>query len=408
MIVRFQISEFKTNKERQSREEEEIKENTKEKDISTIYKDKSVDLETGESKPEPKPESKPESEPGSKAESKTEPKAESKPAVEVAVTPTQEPITNKDSETVQTSAKVEDIPTKVMDIKDASISNREKELGKDNDVRKMFFHSILQSSKRSESAFSVSRDRSNSDALKRSRSESDVDGSLEMAEKNAGDSGKDDEVMVGRPRSASSSAVGMVSDEIMKEEDVGSKTAEEAGDDKVFEGDRLSAPEEDTSTDHEISPVDGESTSAADKAASSANKTTSSTSQSSSPTTQKKPTRHHSEDLDRGPKTLSRDPPTKSQSLDLEIGMKSTFIGPQPVENGDHDGISEQNLTDNDSLHAEPSPSRVKTRPYIDVPEFSWSVLHQRLLTELLFAIESDIQVWKTYVLLRFIFIYKP
>ena len=57
------------------------------------------------------------------------------------------------------------------------------------------------------------------------------------------------------------------------------------------------------------------------------------------------------------------------------------------------------------------SPSKAKCRPFIDIPEFNWSQAHQRLLTELLFSIEKDLQVWKTqvfdfsiFIILKFIF----
>ena len=36
--------------------------------------------------------------------------------------------------------------------------------------------------------------------------------------------------------------------------------------------------------------------------------------------------------------------------------------------------------------------------PPFRIPEFRWSYLHQRLLSDLLFSLEQDIQVWKTYV----------
>lgn len=29
------------------------------------------------------------------------------------------------------------------------------------------------------------------------------------------------------------------------------------------------------------------------------------------------------------------------------------------------------------------------------IPEFKWSLMHQRLLTDLLFSIETDIQMWR-------------
>ena len=38
-------------------------------------------------------------------------------------------------------------------------------------------------------------------------------------------------------------------------------------------------------------------------------------------------------------------------------------------------------------------------RAYVNIPEYLWSPIHQRLLADLLFAIESDVQVWRRLVL---------
>lgn len=32
------------------------------------------------------------------------------------------------------------------------------------------------------------------------------------------------------------------------------------------------------------------------------------------------------------------------------------------------------------------------------IPEFKWSPMHQRLLTDLLFALETDVHVWRRWV----------
>ena len=37
--------------------------------------------------------------------------------------------------------------------------------------------------------------------------------------------------------------------------------------------------------------------------------------------------------------------------------------------------------------------------PPFRIPEFRWSYLHQKLLTELLTSLEQDIQAWKKYVI---------
>lgn len=39
------------------------------------------------------------------------------------------------------------------------------------------------------------------------------------------------------------------------------------------------------------------------------------------------------------------------------------------------------------------------------VPEFKWSAMHQRLLTDLLFSIETDIQMWRRFVCVFIVFI---
>lgn len=38
------------------------------------------------------------------------------------------------------------------------------------------------------------------------------------------------------------------------------------------------------------------------------------------------------------------------------------------------------------------------TRPPFRIPEFKWSYIHQRLLSDVLFSLETDIQVWRRYI----------
>ena len=46
------------------------------------------------------------------------------------------------------------------------------------------------------------------------------------------------------------------------------------------------------------------------------------------------------------------------------------------------------------------SPEQKPTyRAHVNIPEYLWSPIHQRLLGDLLFAIEADVQVWRRYVL---------
>ena len=41
---------------------------------------------------------------------------------------------------------------------------------------------------------------------------------------------------------------------------------------------------------------------------------------------------------------------------------------------------------------------RRDSRSMFRIPEFRWSQMHQRLLTDLLFSIETDIQMWRRFV----------
>ena len=96
------------------------------------------------------------------------------------------------------------------------------------------------------------------------------------------------------------------------------------------------------------------------------------------------------------------------RSLDLDIGgdksLQSTYIGSPGSETTSKDESNKPTLPVNgvvqeptaDEQEPLPSPSRPRVKPYVDIPEFTWSPLHQRLLTELLFAIENDIHVWRT------------
>ena len=55
------------------------------------------------------------------------------------------------------------------------------------------------------------------------------------------------------------------------------------------------------------------------------------------------------------------------------------------VEDKDKDGAKRQTFS--------PGPAR----PPFRIPEFRWSYIHQRLLADVLFSLETDIQVWRTH-----------
>lgn len=56
-----------------------------------------------------------------------------------------------------------------------------------------------------------------------------------------------------------------------------------------------------------------------------------------------------------------------------------------------------------------PVPSNVDSRPMFNpgpsrppfrIPEFKWSYIHQRLLSDVLYSLESNIQVWRGYTII--------
>jgi len=94
----------------------------------------------------------------------------------------------------------------------------------------------------------------------------------------------------------------------------------------------------------------------------------------------------------------------QSKSSEVEDGAKAA-----PVQNG---------LSEKEQVHQEGASEKVRlptrtesTRsghrmfssgpraPPFRIPEFRWSYLHQQLLSDLLFSIETDVQVWKRLVL---------
>lgn len=67
-------------------------------------------------------------------------------------------------------------------------------------------------------------------------------------------------------------------------------------------------------------------------------------------------------------------------------------------------GVEEKN---NENTINKSSTSNVDTRPMFNpgpsrppfrIPEFKWSYIHQRLLSDVLYSLESNIQVWRGYL----------
>lgn len=233
-----------------------------------------------------------------------------------------------------------------------------------------FFYSILQSGGQTESAAVLRGNQGSPDSLKRSQSENNLDQSTDVTsettdakeqERSEGDSS-----LQVRPRSASPT--------------VGTKGEDNSS----------------TKNQQVVSSVDDSQSGKEKQENDFADDIASKPSVSSGKILE----RHHSEDHSADEKSSRKiPPPQKSKSLDFDIGqdslMKTTFIGAQPPDDEEKQESS-GDVTGAEATEEGPNTPSGKCRPYIDVPEFSWSPLHQRLLTELLFAVESDIQVWKT------------
>lgn len=115
----------------------------------------------------------------------------------------------------------------------------------------------------------------------------------------------------------------------------------------------------------------------------------------------------------------------KDQDGKLSLNMKSSFIGAgtsspeeeKPKTNSQNENMptdgkasgstngaqSSENTSESSGPSSQASPARNgetansgdQYKAYINIPEFLWSSMHQRLLGDLLFAIESDLQVWR-------------
>ena len=82
-------------------------------------------------------------------------------------------------------------------------------------------------------------------------------------------------------------------------------------------------------------------------------------------------------------------------------GESSTSADNKPIHSGSANNASqsgaESSPTSSPAATAGTSDGDSKStfRAYVNIPEYLWSPIHQRLLGDLLFSIESDVQVWR-------------
>ena len=107
--------------------------------------------------------------------------------------------------------------------------------------------------------------------------------------------------------------------------------------------------------------------------------------------------------------SASEDVRSEPDSIDspLKVPLAKRLSSDSKVTNYAKDNLeialNENEVDSNQSEHggstvpeSPASSEKSKCRPFLDIPEFTWSSAHQKLLTELLFSIEKNIQVWKT------------
>ena len=84
------------------------------------------------------------------------------------------------------------------------------------------------------------------------------------------------------------------------------------------------------------------------------------------------------------------------QSKEHVVNGESTDEGPHVQSSGEHHPDKSRMPTRTESTR---SGHRVFSSgpraPPFRIPEFRWSYLHQKLLSDLLFSVETDVQVWK-------------
>ena len=94
----------------------------------------------------------------------------------------------------------------------------------------------------------------------------------------------------------------------------------------------------------------------------------------------------------------ARSVPTRSQSMRAEAEAR-----PMPTRSQSMrvDGNARQMPSRSQSMRADGQGGRMfnpgPRAPPFRIPEFRWSGLHQKLLSDLLFSVETDLQVWKRY-----------
>ncbi|XP_067897231.1 lipopolysaccharide-responsive and beige-like anchor protein [Heterodontus francisci] len=85
---------------------------------------------------------------------------------------------------------------------------------------------------------------------------------------------------------------------------------------------------------------------------------------------------------------------TERLELRASISQESATVPKLPIQVSQSELVSQQGLVSNE--HRTGSNPSTRTTMF-RIPEFKWSPMHQRLLNDLLFSIETDVQMWRSH-----------
>ncbi|KAM5192194.1 lipopolysaccharide-responsive and beige-like anchor protein [Mantella aurantiaca] len=86
-----------------------------------------------------------------------------------------------------------------------------------------------------------------------------------------------------------------------------------------------------------------------------------------------------------------------SDTENLELKASSNGESDQPLKMVPEEPVKQPAALETERMASPDSQRRDSRSTMFRIPEFKWSMMHQRLLTDLLFSIETDIQMWRSH-----------
>ncbi|XP_040187824.1 lipopolysaccharide-responsive and beige-like anchor protein isoform X2 [Rana temporaria] len=86
-----------------------------------------------------------------------------------------------------------------------------------------------------------------------------------------------------------------------------------------------------------------------------------------------------------------------SDTENLELKASSNGESDQPLKVLHEEAVKQPAVHEMNRMTSSDSQRRDSRSTMFRIPEFKWSIMHQRLLTDLLFSIETDIQMWRSH-----------